>query len=119
MSESTQASSKQERRHSFEEALAALEDRVKRLDSGDLPLEEALRLFEEGVGLVRECQELLDTAEQRIIELTEGASGITESEYDPEAIEAATCVVLDQARGITESDPESDAISDDEDDIPF
>ena len=55
---------------SFESSLAALEDRVRRIDAGDLPLEEALRLFEEGVALARECHERLDSVEQRIIELT-------------------------------------------------
>lgn len=55
---------------SFEQALSALEHRVRRLDSGELALEESLQMFEEGVSLVRECQELLDAAERRVIELT-------------------------------------------------
>ena len=59
---------------SFEEALSELEGRVRRLDSGDLPLEQALTLFEEGISLVRECQELLDGAERRIVELTRSSS---------------------------------------------
>lgn len=69
----------EDRSRSFEDALKALEERVRGLDSGDLPLEQALRLFEEGVGLVRECQDLLDTAERRIIELTETPDGVAES----------------------------------------
>ena len=64
----------------FEVALTELEDRVRRLDGGDLPLEEALRLFEDGVKLSRECQELLDHAERRILELTETADGVNERE---------------------------------------
>ncbi len=59
-----------QREPSFESSLAALEQRVRRIDAGDLPLEEALRLFEEGVALARECHERLDSVEQRIIELT-------------------------------------------------
>jgi exodeoxyribonuclease VII small subunit len=55
---------------SFEQALAALEQRVKQLDGGDLPLEQALSLFEEGVALVQECHDHLDAAERRIVELT-------------------------------------------------
>jgi exodeoxyribonuclease VII small subunit len=55
----------------FEAALQELEDHVRRLDSGELPLEESLQTFESGVKLVRECSELLDGAEQRITELTE------------------------------------------------
>ena len=65
---------------SFEEALSELELRVRRLDSGELPLEEALQVFEEGVKLQQECQDLLDTAEQQIVELTRGTDGPEESE---------------------------------------
>lgn len=61
---------------SFEVVLRELEDRVRKLDSGDLPLDDALRFFEEGVGLVRECQELLDGAERRIVELSETPEGV-------------------------------------------
>jgi len=57
----------------FEAALAELESRVTRLERGDLDLEEALRLFEEGVALVRECHEKLDAAESRIVALTAGS----------------------------------------------
>jgi len=60
---------------SFEQALGELEARVRRLDSGELPLEEALKVFEEGVKLQQECQDLLDTAEQQVIELTSGQDG--------------------------------------------
>lgn len=74
------ASSPTERR-SFEAALEQLEDHVRKLDRGDLPLEQALALFEGGVGLVRECQELLDGAERRIVELTEGEGGVQERAF--------------------------------------
>jgi exodeoxyribonuclease VII small subunit len=65
---------------SFETALAELEGRVAKLERGDLALEEALRLFEEGVGLVRECHERLDAADARIVSLTATADGVQESE---------------------------------------
>ncbi|MES2643800.1 MAG: exodeoxyribonuclease VII small subunit [Myxococcota bacterium] len=64
---------------SFEVGLSELEARVARLERGDLALEEALRLFEEGVGLVRECHERLDAADARIIALTAAADGVRES----------------------------------------
>jgi exodeoxyribonuclease VII small subunit len=57
---------------SFEEALSALENRVRKLEAGELPLEEALGLFEEGIELTRECHEKLDAADQKIIELSRG-----------------------------------------------
>jgi exodeoxyribonuclease VII small subunit len=65
----------------FDTALDELEATVRKLDSGELALEEALEVFERGVGLVRECQELLDEAERRIVELTETSQGIKETEH--------------------------------------
>lgn len=64
---------------SFEQALKELETRVVHLEKGELPLEDALRLFEEGVGLVRECHEKLDAAEARIVALTATAEGVSET----------------------------------------
>jgi exodeoxyribonuclease VII small subunit len=54
---------------SFEEALEGLEALVARLESGELPLEEALAAFERGVRLSRRCAEQLESAERRIAEL--------------------------------------------------
>ena len=59
----------------FEQALEALEDRVRRLESGELSLDDALRLFEEGVELTRECHEKLDAADQKITELSRNIDG--------------------------------------------
>ncbi len=58
---------------SFEQALEALEDRVRKLEAGELPLEDALNLFEEGIELTRECHEKLDAADQKIVELSRGS----------------------------------------------
>jgi exodeoxyribonuclease VII small subunit len=55
---------------SFEEALADLEKCVQRLEDGQIGLEEALRSYEEGVGLLRHCHGLLQSAEQRILQLS-------------------------------------------------
>lgn len=55
----------------FEAALERLEEIVQRLEAGDLPLEEALAAFEEGVGLSRRCAQQLDAAERRIEVLLE------------------------------------------------
>jgi len=56
----------------FEKDLEALENRVRKLEAGDMPLEDALSLFEEGIELTRECHEKLDAADQKIVELTRG-----------------------------------------------
>ena len=50
----------------FEEALGKLEAVVAQLEGGDLPLDEALRVFEEGVRLARVCAARLEDAEQRV-----------------------------------------------------
>ncbi len=50
----------------FEAAKKRLGEIVEKLEEGELPLEESLRLFEEGVGLARAAQEKLDSAEKRI-----------------------------------------------------
>ncbi len=54
---------------SFEEAVKRLAEIVQKLEKGDLPLEESLLLFEEGVGLSRSSQEKLDAAQKRVEEL--------------------------------------------------
>jgi|GEM_PF-308750 len=59
----------QERGTSFEDALKRLATIVTTLERGDLPLEESLRLFEEGVGLSRATQERLDGAQKRVEQL--------------------------------------------------
>lgn len=51
---------------SFEASLEALEQIVRDLEQGDLPLEKSLELFEQGIRLSRECQERLSQAERRI-----------------------------------------------------
>lgn len=56
---------------SFEESLTELEDLVKKMDSGELSLEESLTAFENGIGLIRNCQSALQTAEQKVQKLVE------------------------------------------------
>ncbi|MFL6211873.1 MAG: exodeoxyribonuclease VII small subunit [Pyrinomonadaceae bacterium] len=59
----------------FETSLAALEQIVRELERGDLPLEQSLELFEQGVRLSRECQERLQAAERRIEVLLRDGEG--------------------------------------------
>jgi exodeoxyribonuclease VII small subunit len=69
----------------FEKSLTRLEEVVKRLESADLPLDEAMRLFEEGVKLSRECQKQLEEAEGRVEILLKKADGkIVAEPFDPE-----------------------------------
>ena len=59
----------------FEQSLNDLERIVNQLEEGDLPLEESLKLFEEGVKLARECRDRLTNAERRIQVLMKDANG--------------------------------------------
>ena len=59
----------------FEECLARLERIVGALESGNLPLEESLKVFEEGVALARHCGRYLEDAERRIEMLAKDETG--------------------------------------------
>ena len=61
----------------FEASLEALEQIVHELESGDLPLEKSLELFEDGIRLSRQCQERLSQAERRIEVLLRDNQGRT------------------------------------------
>ncbi len=68
----------------LEKALADLETLVDELESGDLPLEKAMKKFEEGIKLTRRCQAALKEAEQKVEILLKSAGG----EESLEAFEA-------------------------------
>ncbi len=59
----------------FEQALARLEQIVKALEGGNVPLEDLIKLFDEGTGLVKLCTERLDKAEEkvRLLQMKDGA----------------------------------------------
>ena len=60
---------------SFEEALRALEGVVRNLESGDVPLDESIALYERGEELRKACQARLDAAQARIEKIVQGADG--------------------------------------------
>jgi exodeoxyribonuclease VII small subunit len=64
------------KKEKFEEAFSKLEDIVRKLESGNMSLEESLKAFEEGVRLSRICSERLDEAERRVEILVDGEKGI-------------------------------------------
>ncbi len=59
----------------FEDALRALEDVVRRLESGEVPLDESISLYERGEALRRHCQARLDAAQARIEKIVAGPDG--------------------------------------------
>ncbi len=64
----------------FEDALQRLEEIVDRLETGELPLEDSLKVFEEGVALARRCSKYLEEAEKRIELLTKDEGGLLKTE---------------------------------------
>jgi len=59
----------------YEENVRQLEQIVQSLERGDLPLDEALKLFETGTKLIRASTKLLDTAEQKVVTLIQNDDG--------------------------------------------
>jgi len=73
------------KRPDFERSLARLEEVVRKLESPQLSLDDAMKLFEEGVELTRECQKQLEEAEGRVEILLKKADGKLVAEpFDPE-----------------------------------
>lgn len=64
-----------EKKMTFEQAMARLEEIVKQLEQGEAPLEDALSLFEEGTKLMKKCSAQLDRAEQKVVKLLAGPEG--------------------------------------------
>lgn len=67
----------------FEDSLSKLESIVSQLESGDLPLERALEIFEEGVGLARLCQSHLAEAERKVEMLLRERGELKTVPFDP------------------------------------
>lgn len=64
---------------SFEDALRALEEVVHKLESGEVPLDASIALYERGEALRLHCQKRLDSAQARIEKIVAGANGGAES----------------------------------------
>ena len=71
------------KKQSFEESLLRLDEIVKALEQGEVPLDRALTLFEEGTRLLKSCGKQLDQAEQKVVRLMKGEDGLpTELPFD-------------------------------------
>ena len=67
----------------FEESMRRLEEIVRLLEKGDAPLEDSIKLFEEGTKLAKRCDDLLNEAEKKVVVLSKGADGApVETEFD-------------------------------------
>lgn len=70
---------------SFEQSLKQLEQIVHDLEEGDLPLEKAIKKFEDGIKLSKFCSDKLDETERKITLLLKDQQGkISEEPFDPE-----------------------------------
>ena len=64
-----------QKNHTFEENMHRLEQIVRAMERGDVPLEESLKLFQEGTKLVEACGKLLDEAELQVKKIATAADG--------------------------------------------
>ncbi|HBL85425.1 MAG TPA: exodeoxyribonuclease VII small subunit [Clostridiales bacterium] len=71
-------------KYTFETAMKRLEDIVQALDDGSAPLDELLKMFEEGTELVKLCNTMLDGAESKVKILLNKDGEITETEFETE-----------------------------------
>jgi exodeoxyribonuclease VII small subunit len=73
----------EKKKASFEDQMHRLEEIVRLLERGDAPLEDAMKLFEEGTKLAKNCDELLNRAEKKVVALAKGPDGApVEREFD-------------------------------------
>ena len=77
-------SKKEKSETAFESALEELENLVSSMEAGDLTLESALKQFERGIQLTRQCQKALREAEQKVEILTERAGQAEIEKFDPD-----------------------------------
>lgn len=64
-----------QKKQSFEQSMERLEQIVRAMERGDVPLEESLKLFQEGTALVQTCGRLLDEAELQVKQIAVAADG--------------------------------------------
>jgi len=67
---------------SFENKMKRLEEIVSQIEKSDVELEDSIKLFEEGVDLSKDCQSLLDTAEQKVKALVYSGGDIEVKDFN-------------------------------------
>jgi len=75
---------KTHKKPNLEKSLTELEQIVAKMESGQLTLEESLKLFEQGIGLISACQKTLTDAKQKILQLTSQKTSAELAEYNKE-----------------------------------
>ncbi len=69
------------KKKNFEESINELEDIVRILESGDTSLDDSINYFEKGVALVKDCQNMLDNAQKRVLVITEENGNVKEENF--------------------------------------
>ncbi|MCL1807043.1 MAG: exodeoxyribonuclease VII small subunit [Oscillospiraceae bacterium] len=72
-----------EKKLDFEQSVNRLNEIIRDLERGDTPLEDSIKLFEEGAKLAGHCQTLLQKAEQRVTKLVKTADQVEEVTFEP------------------------------------
>ena len=70
-----------EKENTFEENLAQLEELVKKLEAGNLDLDESLKIYEDAIVLRERCRKFLEESERKVQKLMETAQGVTREEF--------------------------------------
>ena len=70
-----------QKNHTFEENMHRLEQIVRAMERGDVPLDESMKLFQEGTALVEACGKLLDDAELQVKKIATAADGSPVEEH--------------------------------------
>ncbi|MCR6096664.1 exodeoxyribonuclease VII small subunit [Salipaludibacillus agaradhaerens] len=71
--------------HTFEESMEALENLVEKLEKGDVPLEEAITMFQEGMTLSKECHDRLQKVEKQMAEVLSEDGEISNFQVEEES----------------------------------
>ena len=69
----------------FEDRMVRLESLIDQIESGEIGLEESIDAYEKGVAIIESCRGLLESAEQRVEELTDRLSSSSENKADGDA----------------------------------
>jgi len=93
----------------FEDALSKLEKIVSTLEEGDIPLEESLKLFEEGIRLSRFCNQKLDDAEKKVEILLKGKNGLLKAHpFDPSTSSGQAPSINSEQSSLADSEEEEE-----------
>ncbi len=116
-------SAKQVKSMSFEEAMAELETVVAQLESGEVALEDSIKLYERGAALKAHCEARLQAAEEKVLAITRtegGAPAAAQAFVEPGAAPAAASAQAERPTSVSAgAERPTSAPARSDDDIPF